>query len=62
MPLNFDAIVIDRLWGAIAAIRLAAKGMKALMLERGTWWVAGNVRAAASFTVWLSLLPARDEK
>lgn len=40
MPMNFDAIVIGTgFGGTIAATRLAAKGKKVLMLERGTWWV-----------------------
>src|SRR5713226_2252631 len=37
---NYDAIVIGTGFGAtIAATRLALKGKKVLMLERGTWWV-----------------------
>ena len=40
MAMNFDAIVIGTgFGGTIAATRLAAKGKKVLMLERGTWWV-----------------------
>jgi len=40
MPFNFDAIVIGTgFGGTVAATRLAAKGKKVLMLERGTWWV-----------------------
>ncbi|HEY0097716.1 MAG TPA: GMC oxidoreductase [Pyrinomonadaceae bacterium] len=40
MPMNFDAIVIGTgFGGTIAATRLAAKGKKVLLLERGTWWV-----------------------
>jgi cholesterol oxidase len=38
--MNFDAIVIGTgFGGTIAATKLAAKGKKVLMLERGTWWV-----------------------
>src|SRR5215213_4081611 len=41
MPFNFDAIVIGTgFGGTVAATRLAAKGKKVLMLERGTWWVS----------------------
>lgn len=41
MPMNFDAIVIGTgFGGTIAATRLAAKGKKVLILERGTWWVS----------------------
>ena len=37
---NYDAIVIGTGFGAtIAATRLALKGKKVLMLERGTWWI-----------------------
>jgi cholesterol oxidase len=40
MPMNFDAIVIGTgFGGTIAATKLAAKGKKVLMLERGTFWV-----------------------
>ena len=40
MAMNFDAIIIGTgFGGTIAATRLAAKGKKVLMLERGTWWV-----------------------
>src|SRR4029453_5545967 len=40
MAMNFDAIVIGTgFGGTIAATKLAAKGKKVLMLERGTWWV-----------------------
>ena len=40
MPFNFDAIVIGTgFGGTVAATRLAQKGKKVLMLERGTWWV-----------------------
>lgn len=40
MPMNFDAIVIGTgFGGTIAATRLAAKGKKVLMLERGTFWI-----------------------
>src|SRR5215217_6743042 len=40
MPFNFDAIVIGTgFGGTIAATKLAAKGKKVLMLERGTFWV-----------------------
>ena len=40
MPMNFDAIVIGTgFGGTVAATRLAAKGKKVLMLERGTWWI-----------------------
>ena len=40
MPMNFDAIVIGTgFGGTIAATKLAAKGKKVLMLERGTWWL-----------------------
>ena len=40
MTMNFDAIVIGSgFGGTIAATRLAAKGKKVLMLERGTWWI-----------------------
>ena len=40
MGTNYDAIVIGTGFGAtIAATRLALKGKKVLMLERGTWWV-----------------------
>jgi cholesterol oxidase len=40
MALNFDAIVIGTgFGGTIAATKLAAKGKKVFMLERGTWWV-----------------------
>jgi cholesterol oxidase len=40
MAMNFDAIVIGTgFGGTVAATRLAAKGKKVLMLERGTWWV-----------------------
>ena len=40
MAFTFDAIVIGTgFGGTIAATRLAAKGKKVLMLERGTWWV-----------------------
>ena len=40
MPMNFDAIVIGTgFGGTIAATRLAAKGKKVFMLERGTWWI-----------------------
>lgn len=40
MPFNFDAIVIGTgFGGTVAATRLAAKGKKVLMLERGTWWI-----------------------
>ena len=38
--MNFDAIVIGTgFGGTIAATKLAAKGKKVLMLERGTFWV-----------------------
>ena len=38
--MDFDAIVIGTgFGGTIAATRLAAKGKKVLILERGTWWV-----------------------
>ena len=38
--MDFDAIVIGTgFGGTVAATRLAAKGKKVLMLERGTWWV-----------------------
>src|SRR5215217_6618234 len=38
--MSFDAIVIGTGFGAsVAATRLAKKGKKVLMLERGTWWV-----------------------
>ncbi|HJR08130.1 MAG TPA: GMC oxidoreductase [Pyrinomonadaceae bacterium] len=41
MVMNFDAIVIGTgFGGTVAATRLAAKGKKVLMLERGTWWVS----------------------
>lgn len=40
MPFNFDAIVIGTgFGGTVAATRLAQKGKKVLILERGTWWV-----------------------
>jgi cholesterol oxidase len=40
MAMNFDAIVIGTgFGGTVAATRLAAKGKKVLMLERGTWWI-----------------------
>ncbi|MFN2596792.1 MAG: GMC oxidoreductase [Pyrinomonadaceae bacterium] len=40
MPCNFDAIIIGTgFGGTVAATRLAAKGKKVLMLERGTFWV-----------------------
>ncbi len=40
MPMNFDAIVIGTgFGGTIAATKLAAKGKKVMMLERGTFWV-----------------------
>lgn len=40
MAFNFDAIVIGTgFGGTVAATRLAAKGKKVLMLERGTWWI-----------------------
>src|SRR5215212_7889603 len=40
MAMNFDAIVIGTgFGGTIAATKLAAKGKKVLMLERGTFWV-----------------------
>jgi cholesterol oxidase len=40
MPFNFDAIIIGTgFGGTVAATRLAAKGKKVLMLERGTFWV-----------------------
>ena len=40
MAMNFDAIIIGTgFGGTIAATKLAAKGKKVLMLERGTWWV-----------------------
>src|SRR5919107_5694858 len=40
MPFNFDAIVIGTgFGGTVAATRLAQKGKKVLLLERGTWWV-----------------------
>lgn len=38
--MDFDAIVIGTgFGGTVAATRLAAKGKKVLILERGTWWV-----------------------
>lgn len=38
--MNLDAIVIGTGFGAtVAATRLAQKGKKVLMLERGTWWI-----------------------
>lgn len=38
--MDYDAIVIGTgFGGTIAATRLAVKGKKVLMLERGTWWV-----------------------
>jgi cholesterol oxidase len=40
MPMNFDAIIIGTgFGGTIAATKLAAKGKKVMMLERGTFWV-----------------------
>src|ERR687898_2806258 len=40
MAMNFDAIIIGTgFGGTIAATKLAAKGKRVLMLERGTWWV-----------------------
>ena len=40
MAMNFDAIVIGTgFGGTIAATKLAAKGKKVMMLERGTFWV-----------------------
>jgi cholesterol oxidase len=40
MPFNFDAIIIGTgFGGTVAATRLAAKGKKVMMLERGTFWV-----------------------
>ena len=37
--MDYDAIVVGSGFGAtIAATRLAAKGRKVLILERGTWW------------------------
>jgi cholesterol oxidase len=40
MPFSFDAIIIGTgFGGTVAATRLAAKGKKVLMLERGTFWV-----------------------
>ena len=40
MAMNFDAIVIGTgFGGTIAATKLAAKGKRVLMLERGTWWI-----------------------
>jgi cholesterol oxidase len=40
MPFNFDAVIIGTgFGGTVAATRLAAKGKKVLMLERGTFWV-----------------------
>lgn len=40
MPFNFDAVVIGTgFGGTVAATRLAQKGKKVLILERGTWWV-----------------------
>src|SRR5213075_760401 len=38
--MDFDAIIIGSGFGAtIAATRLAGKGKKVLILERGTWWI-----------------------
>lgn len=38
--MDYDAIVIGTgFGGTVAATRLAAKGKKVLILERGTWWV-----------------------
>jgi cholesterol oxidase len=40
IPMDYDAIIIGTgFGGTIAATRLAMKGKKVLMLERGTWWV-----------------------
>ncbi|MBA2705244.1 MAG: GMC family oxidoreductase [Blastocatellia bacterium] len=40
MPMNFDAIIIGTgFGGTIATTKLAAKGKKVMMLERGTFWV-----------------------
>lgn len=40
MPMNFDAIIIGTgFGGTIAATKLAVKGKKVMMLERGTFWV-----------------------
>jgi cholesterol oxidase len=40
MAMNFDAIIIGTgFGGTIAATKLAAKGKKVMMLERGTFWV-----------------------
>jgi cholesterol oxidase len=42
--MDFDAIVIGTgFGGTIAATRLAAKGKKTLMLERGTWLRSGTI-------------------
>lgn len=38
--MDYDAIVIGTgFGGTIAATRLAMKGKKTLLLERGTWWI-----------------------
>src|SRR5262245_17684029 len=42
--MDFDAIVIGTgFGGAIAAIQLALKKKKTMLLERGTWWVTPEV-------------------
>src|SRR5438067_2072471 len=38
--MDFDAIIVGSgFGGTVAATRLAAKGKKVLILERGTWWI-----------------------
>ncbi|TMK94410.1 MAG: FAD-binding protein, partial [Actinobacteria bacterium] len=40
-PVDYDAIVVGSgFGGTIAATRLALKGKRTLVLERGTWWIS----------------------
>src|SRR5947207_14837723 len=38
---DFDAIIVGSgFGGTVAATKLAGKGRRVLMLERGTWWIS----------------------